>query len=123
MPTDPTSDTADLRELWSATARGATDAQLVACVVIAFAAAIGFGIGALVSVRRAFQWWPLLLPALLAGTFGVWGIADREMGERSGERWRRALAATKWCSAVAAGIVVALAAIGILKVTIGTWIS
>jgi hypothetical protein len=124
MHPEPLSDTADLRELWSATARRATDAQLVACVVVAITAVIAFGIGILLSVHRALQWWPLFLLALLAGAFGVWGIADREMSEDRGRRWsRRALAATKWCSAIAAGIVAALATIGILKITIGTWIS
>jgi hypothetical protein len=125
MQTDPTpSDTSDLREVWSSTARRATDAQLVACVVVGIAAAIGFGIGALVDLRLAWRFWPLVLLALLAGTFGIWGIADRELLEGGRQRWsRRALAATKWGSAIAAGIVAALVAIGILKLTIGTWIS
>lgn len=125
MQPDPSpSDAADLREVWSSTARRATDAQLVACVVVAIAAAIAFGIGALIDLRWTMRWWPLLLLALLAGTFGIWGIADREMGEGGGQRWsHRALAATKWCSAIAAGIVAALAAVGILRITIGTWIS
>jgi hypothetical protein len=96
----------------------------VACVAVAIVAALGFGIGLLISVRRVFPWWPLVLPALLAGAFGVWGIADRELGEPGRrQKSRRMFAAIKLCSGVAAGVVAALAAIGILKLTIGTWIS
>jgi hypothetical protein len=119
-----TSESGDLRDLWCSTARRASDIQLAACVALAIGAAIGFGIGALVDVRRALHWWPVLLPALLAGTFGLWGIADREMLERSASRLsRRALGAVKVCSAVAAGVIAALATIAVLRITIGTWIS
>lgn len=119
-----TSESGDLRDLWCSTARRATDAQLVACVAVAIAAALAFGIGALLDVRRAFHWWPIVLPALLAGTFGLWGIAEREMVERNASRVsRRALAAVKWCSVVAAGIIVALATVGVFRITLGNWIS
>jgi hypothetical protein len=119
-----TSESGDLRDLWCSTARRATDAQLVACVAVAVVAAIAFGVGALIDVRRATHWWALLLVALLAGTFGVWGIADREMAERSTSRLsQRTLVAVKWCSGVAAGVIAALATIGVLRITIGTWIS
>jgi hypothetical protein len=126
MQTRPTtSESGDLRDLWCSTARRASDSQLAACVAVAIAAGVGFGIGALLDVRRAFHWWPLVLPALLAGTFGLWGIADREMVEQSASPLlsRRALGAVKVCSAVAAGVIAALATIGVLRLTIGTWIS
>jgi hypothetical protein len=117
-------DASDLGAVWSSAARRATDAQLAVCVVVAVVAALVFGIGLLVSVRRVFPWWPLVAPALAAGTFGVWGIADRELREKHRRHWsRRALAAAKMTSAVAAGIVAGLVAIGVLRFTIGTWIS
>lgn len=118
-----TSDAGELREVWSSAARRASDAKLVACVAVAIVAALAFGVGLLISVRRTFPWWPLVLPALFAGTFGVWGIADREMSDTTRRSSQRALAVAKVCSAVAAGVVAALAAMGILKLTIGTWIS
>jgi len=118
-----TSDAGELREVWSSAARRASDAKLVACVAVAIVAALAFGVGLLISVRRTFPWWPLVLPALFAGTFGVWGIADREMSDTTRRSSHRALAVAKLCSAVAAGVVAALAAMGILKLTIGTWIS
>jgi hypothetical protein len=114
----------DLRDVWCSAARRATDAQLVACVAAAMVAAVAFGIGALVDVRAAFRWWPLVLPALLAGAFGVWGIADRQIAEESTtSASRRALEAVKWCAAAGGGVVGALAAVGVLRITIGTWIS
>ncbi|HEY4306425.1 MAG TPA: hypothetical protein VGM82_18265 [Gemmatimonadaceae bacterium] len=125
MQTTPVApESGDLRELWSSTARRATDAQLVACVAIALAAASGFGIGALIDFRSASRWWPIVVPALMLGTFGAWGIADRELNERStSSASTGALAAVKWCSAIAAGMLGAIAAIGVLRITIGTWIS
>jgi hypothetical protein len=123
----PSDNEADIRELWYDAAHRASDAQLVACVAVALIAAVGFGIAMLVDVRRTLRWWPLILPAFFVGTFGVWGIADRELGARdTGKAPRlstRMLSVVKICSVVAAGIVGALAAIGLLELTIGTWVS
>ena len=124
MPTESTpSEAGDLRDVWSSAARRASDTQLAACVALAIVAALAFGVGLLISVRRTLPWWPLVLPALLAGTFGVWGIADRELSDSTRRSSQRALAVTKVCSTVAAGVVAALAAMGFLLLTIGTWIS
>jgi hypothetical protein len=117
-------DDGDLRDVWCSAARRASDAQLVVCVGLAIGAALTFVIGALVDLQRALRWWPLILPGQFLGTFGLWGIADREIQEkREGRVSRRILVAVKWCSVFAAGIVGALAAIGVLRLTIGTWIS
>lgn len=118
----------DLRQVWCSAARGATDIQLVVCVAVAVVIAVSFAVALLIDVRRSLQWWPAVLPGLFAGAFGVWGIADREIegnvttggGTRSS---RRMLVALRWASAFAAGLVGVLAALGILKLTIGTWIS
>jgi hypothetical protein len=128
MMTQPpiSSDNAELRDVWCSAARSASDAQLVACVAIAILVALTFAVLLFVDVRRTLSWWPVLLLGLLAGAFGTWGIADRELsGARPDEERlsRRTLSALKLCSAVAAGAVGVLAALGILRLTIGTWIS
>lgn len=124
QPSSATSEAGDLRALWCSTARRATDAQLVVCVALALVAAIGFGVGAFVDMRRTSGWWPLMLLALLAGAFGAWGIADRELHDGTPSPTpRRVLEAMRWGAGVAAGVVAALATLGILRFTIGTWIS
>jgi len=122
------SEDTDLRAVWCSAARSATDMQLVACVAVAIVVAVSFAVALLIDVRRAFNWWPAVLPPLFAGAFGVWGIADRELESSTAvgdgtPSPRRALVALRWCSALTAGLVGVLGALGILKLTIGTWIS
>jgi hypothetical protein len=122
------SEDSDLREIWCSAARRASDTQLVACVAVAIVVAVSFAVALLIDVRRAFTWWPAVLPPLFAGAFGVWGIADRELEGSTAVAGgtpssRRALVALRWCSALAAGLVGVLGALGILTLTIGTWIS
>jgi hypothetical protein len=122
------SEDSDLREIWCSAARAATDMQLVACVAVAIVVGLSFAVALLIDVRRALNWWPAVLPGLFAGTFGVWGIADREIegsiavGDGTPSSLR-VLVALRWCSAFAAGLVGVLGALGILKLTLGTWIS
>lgn len=118
----------DLRDMWCATARRATDLQLVVSVAVALLIAIAFTIFVLIDVRRALPWWPLVLPILFAGAFGLWGIADRELESRrtshgSGRVSHDALIALRAGAAVAAGIIGVLGILGMLRLTIGTWIS
>ncbi|MDQ3699148.1 MAG: hypothetical protein M3373_14180 [Gemmatimonadota bacterium] len=101
-------------------------ASLAAVGVLAATAASALALG--VGPSWAMTWWPLLLPALAAGAFGVWGIAARE------EVWRRTsgtssaavsalLAAIRWLAALSAVLVFGMAVIFGLFVALGTWIS
>jgi len=118
----------DLRDLWRIYARRMTDTALVLCVAVSIVLFAGFAVVALMHAHWAQRWWPLALPPILVGSFGAWGIADRELAER---RRRgpvdvgtvRTLLAIEWASCVAAGIAGAASVIAFLRLTVGTWIS
>jgi hypothetical protein len=114
----------DLSALWRNTAHRATDAQLIACVILGLLASGGVGIAMLVGIDNAFEWWPAVLPCVLVAAFGLWGITDRELGERANAGAApRVLAAARWCSAAVAALVLIVGALEFLRLTIGTWIS
>jgi hypothetical protein len=69
---------ATLPEFLAARARHASDARLVAY------ACGGFVLLIVALVWRGSAWHVLVSLAMCVLTFGVWGIADRELGERSG---------------------------------------
>lgn len=103
---------ASLPELLAARARHASDSRLVLDAVIGFAVAV-----------TVILWrgpaWPLL--ASIAGcffAFGIWGIADRELGERRATGHSRAIAALRIVRVVA-GILGAIATITLLATGLG----
>lgn len=123
----------ELRDLWTHYAHEASDARLVTLASVGLAGVVGFIVLIFVDATRVARWWPLVLPAVFAGAFGVWGIADREL--RSGHADGPA-AATETHEAArrgwqllrrAASVVAAAAGIGamlaVLKIGLGTWIS
>ena len=118
----------ELRDLWRIYARRMTDTTLVLCVAVSILLFAGFAVVALMHAHWAQRWWPLALPPILVGSFGAWGIADRELAER---RRRgpvdagtiRTLVAIKWASCIAAGMAGAASVIAFLRLTVGTWIS
>jgi hypothetical protein len=118
----------DLKDLWRIYARRMTDTALAACVAVSISLFAGFAVVALMHAHWAQRWWPLALPTILVGSFGAWGIADRELAERrrrgaTSSNGIRALVAVEWASCVAAGLAGAAAVIVFLRLTVGTWIS
>ena len=117
---DPT-----LVELWRRTASRASDARLAglaALGAVAAAAAVTLGLG--VVPGRVARWWPLLLPGIAAGAFGLWGIAAREEAERRAAGADApavvvALAALRWLAVAAAAAALGLALILALGVALG----
>lgn len=118
----------DLRDLWRIYARRMTDTALVLCVAVSILLFAGFTVVALMHAHWAQRWWPLALPPIIVGSFGVWGIADRELAERRRKgaidaSTARTLLAIEWASCIAAALAGAASVIAFLKVTVGTWIS
>ena len=100
-------------------ARRASDGQLV------IAAAIGIVAAALVGLVRP-DWWFVALPLLSVGCFGVWGIAERTLAERSARLGpdfgsRLALAGVRLTAAVIGTLSGTLTLLVIVARMIGTW--
>jgi hypothetical protein len=96
-------------------ARTSTDARLIVDAVIGF-------VVALASLLAHGPIWHLFTSAGICFlSFGAWGIADRELGERVvGTRVARMLAGARITSAVIGFIAAAALVIGALGVAIGT---
>ena len=100
-------------------ARRASDGQLV------IAAAIGILAAALVGLVRP-DWWFIALPLLSIGSFGIWGIAERTVTERTtrlGPEFggRRALASVRLTAAVIGTLSGTLTLLVIVARMVGTW--
>lgn len=117
-PVDQSADSEQsLGAFWQRTARRATDAQLaVSAAVFPLMLAI-----ALVVVFAwpsiATHWWPVVAPPLLVGSFGLWGIADREQSTSRSIFWR----AVQVFAVIVAVASAAVAALWFLQRVIGTW--
>lgn len=119
---EPVSSSPGLPAALAARARAATDGRLALDVAVGVVAVIGFGI-----------WRPALwLIGLSAGAglaaFGVWGIAEREIHDRTrgaGPRPRLVLALRVLQGiSIGAGILaVAVAGLTLFGMALGTWIS
>jgi len=118
---------ADLRDLWRFYARKMSDTALLVCATVSIFLVAAFAVTTLLNARWALHWWPLMLPAVFAGAFGVWGIADREISEgtraANGPVPKRMLVILEWAASVVAALAAAGAVIVFLRVTVGTWIS
>jgi hypothetical protein len=100
-------------------ARRASDGQLV------IAAAIGIVATALVGLVRP-DWWFVALPLLCVGSFGVWGIVERTVAERTlrlGPHFggRRALASVRLTAAIIGTLSGTLTLLVIVARMVGTW--
>ena len=122
MANAPISSTPSLPAALAARARGASDARLALDVAGGVIAAIVIGIWR----PRA---WPIAISAALGlASFGVWGIAEREIQERAsvsgaGRRVVLALRVVQGIS-IGAGILAALiAGFALLGIALGTIIS
>jgi len=111
---------ASLLDVLAARARGASDGRLVLDVIG------GLVVGIVFVLWRPTAW---LIPfgiSLCFLCFGVWGIADRELGERAGKAGESLNAALRVARRVAgfvggaAAIFTVLVALG---AALGTWIS
>ena len=111
---------AGVAELLAHRARSASDARLV------LDAAGGIIAAAVVVAVRPTGWVILAAAALAFTAFGVWGIADRELSERltRAPASRHATLRALRGAAVALGCLAAgVAALRILGIFLGTWIS
>lgn len=88
---------ASLPEFLAARARHASDGRLVAD-------AIAGAVGAVAVAYWKPGWYLLLGIAVCFFAFGLWGIADRELGERSGAGSRATLALLLMLRVVAAAL-------------------
>ena len=123
----------ELRDLWTHYAHEASDARLVTLASIGLVGVVGFIVLIFVDATRVARWWPLVLPAVFAGAFGVWGIADRELksareADPSATTERHDTAQRGWqLLRRAASVIAAAAGIGamlaVLRIGLGTWIS
>jgi hypothetical protein len=67
-----------LAALWRREAERASDATLA---TLAALLPVGLVVAALMAAWRPgwLAWWPLLIPVMLLGAFGAWGVANREL--------------------------------------------
>ncbi len=118
---------ADLSDLWHDVARRATDAQLAAAVVSSVVLLVSLAVVTAIDAHLMIRWWPLAIIPTIAGAFGAWAIADRELAERASAakpaHSLSALRALRAAAAVIAALATAAAVLAFLKVTVGTWIS
>jgi hypothetical protein len=121
QPSPPvrTDDGESLFALVAQLARRASDGQLV------IAAAIGIVTAALVGLVRP-DWWFIALPLLSVGCFGIWGIAERTVAERTARLGpdfggRLALASVRLTAAVLGTLSGTLTLLVIVARMVGTW--
>jgi hypothetical protein len=106
-----------LAAFWQRLARRATDAQLAACaavfpVIMILALVVMFA-----RPHWVARWWPIIGAPLLVGSFGLWGIADRERDSANRALWR-IVQSLSVVVAVASAIVFTL---WFLQRVVGTW--
>ena len=118
MDARPTND--DLFHALAARARATTDGTLVLLVIVGLTAAIA------VAVLRPPAWLLLASAGVCAAAFGGWGIADRELAERTGTSARATVNVLRGVRLLAllGGTCAAIAiAFRVLGAALGTWIS
>lgn len=120
MPNGARGTDSSLPEILAARARTATDASL--------AAAVGTGLVAMIAVGawRPPHWLALVSACLCVSVFGVWGIADRELGERQMRMSQAAIAPLRFARVTAAALGTLSAIVllfDLITVALGNWIS
>jgi hypothetical protein len=110
---------ASLTEFLVARARAASDGRLVADVLVGALAAL------VIAIWRPTGWLTIGGAALALAAFGVWGITDREVRDRStASSWvTRALRIARAVAGIAGFCSGVVALFAVLGVVLGTWIS
>jgi hypothetical protein len=113
------SDTETIFAIVARLARRASDGQLVAAAAVGIVAAVVVGL-----MRPGL--WPVALPLLCVGSFGIWGIAERTSAERQSRfgpafGGRRALAGVRMTAAVVGTVAGALTLLTLVARAVGTW--
>lgn len=111
---------AGLSEFLVARARHASDARL------ALDTSIGFTVGAVAAFWQFPSWYLVMSAACCFFAFGVWGIADRELGERAESAPRRVLTFLRAAQAVASvlgALAVATLLLSLMGIALGRIIS
>jgi hypothetical protein len=103
---------AGLPEFLAARARHASDSRLAADAIG------GMLVGVSAAVLRFPAWYLVLAAAACFFAFGIWGIADRELGER-GDGASRSLRTTLRAAEVIAAILGTLAFASLLLILMG----
>jgi hypothetical protein len=102
---------------WRQLARRATDTQLALCAA-AFPVALAMSVA--ISIARphwAMRWWPSVAAPFLVGSFGLWGIGDRELALARRAAWR----VVQGAAVVVAIFSAAVLSLWFLQHAIGTW--
>jgi len=118
MPSAHTND--DLFHALAARARAASDGALVLTVIAGLTGVI------LATALRPPAWLLLASAGAGAAAFGAWGIADRELAERSGVAGQatvRLLRGVRFLAAAVGAGAALIAAFRMLGAALGTWIS
>ena len=112
---------ASLPEFLVARARAASDGRLVADVLVGALAALGL------AIWRPIGWLSVGGAAVALAAFGLWGIADREVRERTAAAGSARVISFLRGVRVVAGVVAVVGAVGAMFTTLGlvlgTWIS
>ncbi len=114
-----------LGDLWRRLARHATDTQLAVCAALLPVTIIASATVALARPQWTLRWWPTAALPLLAASFGIWGIGDRELTERRGAAQSTLLG---WRSVQTLAVAIAVFSAAVIVVwllthVVGTWIS
>ena len=109
----------DLFHALAARARTTSDGRLVLAVLGGLATTLG------TAVWRPFGWLVIGGVGLCAAAFGAWGIADRELAERSAMTGSAVvvLRVVRVCSVIVGSCAAIVAALVMLGAALGTWIS
>ena len=109
----------DLFHALAVRARTTSDGRLVIAVICGLAAALGL------AVWRPAGWLVVASLGVCAAAFGAWGIADRELAERGATNGFSSvvLRGVRVVCAVLGSSAVIVAALTMLGVMLGTWIS
>ena len=111
---------ASLPRVLAARARAASDGRLVVDVVGGLLSALG------VAVWHPAAWLILFNASVFLAAFGIWGIAEREIGEHPSDTRSplvRSLRVVQVVALVVGGIAAIVACLEVLGLALGTWIS
>ena len=114
-----------LGDLWRRLARHATDTQLAACAALLPLTIVAAATVAVTRPQWTLHWWPAVALPLLAASFGIWGIGDRELAEGRGGAHSTRLG---WRSVQTLAVAIAVLSTAVFVVwllthVVGTWIS
>ena|SRR6476469_476613 len=103
----------------------AVGARKASDVTLAGLAAVG-GVTAVALIAVRPHWWTYALLPIVAGSFGLWGILEREISERGANRsarYDRIITAIQWLAVVIGTLAAIVTAFAVLGILLGTIIS